>query len=89
MAMAPAGLAMLLKSMGVDFDEIQKTAVGFSAGLVEFNRKIDLILARQEQMQQMLNVLLREASGASASYEPKQLEIVPELFLKDVANGRG
>ena len=57
--MAPAGIAMLMKSMGIDVEEITRVAMDFQKGLQQFNAKLDLVIAQQGALQQQINMLQR------------------------------
>lgn len=71
--MAPAGIAMLMKSMGIDVEEITRVAQTFQAGLQEFNRKLDLVIAQQGALQQQINMIARERSVEECSPNPPSL----------------
>lgn len=71
MAMAPAGMAVLLKSFGIDMTEVMQTVGQFQQGLNAFNQKLDLVIAQQGALQQQVNVLARElGAGAANAYTP-------------------
>ena len=67
--MAPAGMAMLLKSFGVDMSEVMGTFAQFQQGLNAFNQKLDLIIAQQGAMQQQVNLMQRNLDNFTASFE--------------------
>ena len=67
--MAPAGLAMLLKSFGIDMGEVMQTFTQLQTGVNDFNTKLDSILSRQAMMQQQLAVMERERAVAIVRLE--------------------
>jgi hypothetical protein len=53
--MAPSGIAMLMKSFGIDPNEITKQVQEFSALVASFNEKLDRIESKVDDLTVKLN----------------------------------